>query len=59
MERFNTELNKVLVDRTVRADLAAKGVNATPGTPQAMQRAVSRDVPFWGNIARSAGVVPE
>lgn len=59
VERFNTELNKVLVERTVRADLAAKGVNATPGTPQAMQRAVSRDVPFWGNIARSAGVVPE
>jgi len=59
VERFNRELNKVLTDRAVIADLAAKGVNATPDTPAAMQRAVARDVPFWGGVARNAGVVPE
>jgi tripartite-type tricarboxylate transporter receptor subunit TctC len=59
VERFNRELNKVLTDRAIMAELAAKGVNATPGTPAAMQRAVAHDVPFWGGVARNAGVVPE
>jgi tripartite-type tricarboxylate transporter receptor subunit TctC len=59
VERFNRELNKVLTERNVVAELAAKGVNATPGTPEAMQRAVAHDGPFWGGIARNAGVVPE
>jgi len=59
VERFNRALNTVLTDRALAAELAAKGVNATPGTPQAMQQAVSRETPFWGAIARAAGVTPE
>lgn len=59
VERFNRALNAVLADRAVSADLAAKGVNTTPGTPEAMQRAVAHDIPFWGGIARAAGVSPE
>ncbi|CAN7630075.1 tripartite tricarboxylate transporter substrate-binding protein [Pseudorhodoferax sp. LjRoot39] len=57
--RFNLVLNKVLTDRALAADLAAKGINAAPGTPQAMQQAVARDTPFWGAIARDAGVAPQ
>jgi tripartite-type tricarboxylate transporter receptor subunit TctC len=57
--RFNQALNQVLTDRALAADLAAKGINAAPGTPQAMQQAVARDTPFWGAIARTAGATPE
>lgn len=55
VERFNRALNTALAERSVAADLAAKGVNVTPGTPEAMHRVVVRDVPFWGGIARAAG----
>jgi tripartite-type tricarboxylate transporter receptor subunit TctC len=59
VERFNRALNSVLTDRALAAELAAKGVNATPGTPAAMQQAVLRDIPFWGSIARQAGATTE
>lgn len=59
VDHFNRALNEVLADRVVAADLAAKGLKAAPGTPQAMRQAVARDMPFWGDIARAAGVMPQ
>jgi tripartite-type tricarboxylate transporter receptor subunit TctC len=55
VERFNLALNKVLTDRVVAADLAAKGINARPGTPVDLQGAVVADIPYWGQIAKSVG----
>jgi tripartite-type tricarboxylate transporter receptor subunit TctC len=55
VERFNLALNKVLTDRVVAADLAAKGINARPGTPVDLQAAVVADIPYWGQIAKSVG----
>ncbi len=55
IERFNTALNKVLADRAVSADLAAKGINASPGTPASLQAAVAKDIQYWGRIAKSVG----
>ncbi|OUL98258.1 Bug family tripartite tricarboxylate transporter substrate binding protein [Variovorax sp. JS1663] len=55
VQKFNTALNKVLADRAVAADLAAKGVNARPGPAAALQAAVAKDVPYWGKIAQSVG----
>lgn len=55
VDRFNAALNKVLLDRTVSADLASKGINARPGTPQDLQAAVARDVRYWGAVAKVVG----
>ena len=55
VDRFNQALNTVLSDRAVAAELAAMGVNAAPGTPDALQAAVTRDTLYWGRIAKSVG----
>jgi tripartite-type tricarboxylate transporter receptor subunit TctC len=59
VEKFSRALSAVLSDRAVAADLASKGVNATPGTSAAMQAAVMRDVPLWRGIAQAAGATAE
>jgi len=59
VERFNTALNKVLADKAVADELAAKGVTARPGTPALLQAAVQKDIPYWGKIAKSVGATGE
>lgn len=59
VEKFNRALTAVLSDRAIAADLASKGVNATPGTPAAMQATVARDAPFWRGIAQAAGATAD
>jgi len=59
VERFNTALNKVLADKAVADELAAKGVTARPGTPAVLQAAVQKDIPYWGKIAKSVGATGE
>lgn len=55
VQRFNKELNQVLSDPELRADLARKGIDAKPGSPQAMVQAVDQDVVYWGRIAHAVG----
>jgi tripartite-type tricarboxylate transporter receptor subunit TctC len=55
VDKFNAALNKVLSDRTVSADLAAKGINVRPGAPQELQAAVIRDIQAWGQVAKAVG----
>jgi tripartite-type tricarboxylate transporter receptor subunit TctC len=59
VEKFNHALTAVLSDRAVAADLAAKGVRATPGSAAAMQATVARDAPFWRGIAQAAGATAD
>ncbi|MFM9927359.1 tripartite tricarboxylate transporter substrate binding protein [Variovorax sp. H27-G14] len=59
VDKFNRALTAVLSDRTVAADLAAKGVRATPGSSAAMQGTVARDAPFWRGIALAAGATAD
>jgi len=55
VQRFNAELNKVLSDPDLVADLGRKGIDAKPGTPDAMAKAVDLDVAYWGRIANAVG----
>lgn len=55
VDKFNAALNKVLSDRAVSADLASKGINARPGTPQEMQTVVTKDIQVWGQVAKAVG----
>lgn len=53
--RMNGALDAVLRNPAVAADLASKGVDVRPDTPEALARAVAHDTPYWGDIARSVG----
>ncbi|MDR6426721.1 tripartite-type tricarboxylate transporter receptor subunit TctC [Variovorax paradoxus] len=55
VQRMNQALNKVLADRAVSADFAAKGLNARPGIPAELQAAVKADIPYWSRIAKDVG----
>ncbi|WP_114969416.1 Bug family tripartite tricarboxylate transporter substrate binding protein [Rhodoferax ferrireducens] len=55
VNKFNSALNKVLSDRAVAADLASKGINANPASPETMRAAVVKDIAYWGKIATSVG----
>lgn len=55
VESFNKALNHVLSDRALAADLAAKGINARPGTPADLRATVAADIPYWGRIAKEVG----
>nr|WP_315592109.1 tripartite tricarboxylate transporter substrate-binding protein [uncultured Cupriavidus sp.] len=59
VDRFNAALNKVLTDKAVVADLAAKGVTAHADTPAALQTTVLKDIPYWGAVAKSVGATIE
>lgn len=59
VDRFNAALNKVLTDKAVVADLAAKGVTAHADTPAALQATVLKDIPYWGAVAKSVGATIE
>lgn len=54
--RANAVLNAVLRDPAVAADLASKGVDVRPDTPQALADAVAKDTAFWGKLVTSIGV---
>lgn len=53
--RMNAALNAALKDPAIAADLASKGVDVRPDTPDALAKAVAHDTPFWGDIVRSVG----
>ena len=55
VQRFNQALNTVLADRSLYAELAALGVQATLVTPEAMHSAMQHDIAYWGRIAKSVG----
>ncbi len=59
VDKFNAALNKVLRDKAVIADLAAKGVTAHADTPAALQATVLKDIPYWGAVAKSVGATVE
>ncbi|CAB3663347.1 hypothetical protein LMG3458_00707 [Achromobacter deleyi] len=56
VERMNQALNAALRDPAVAADLAAKGVDVKPGTPQALTGAVTQDLAFWRDLITTVGV---
>lgn len=56
VQKMNAALNAALRDPAVAADLAAKGVDVRPGTSEALTRAVSEDLAFWGDLITKTGV---
>lgn len=53
VERVRTAVDKVLQDRSLRADLLAKGVAPLSLEPAAFAQKIREDIKLWGGIARS------
>ncbi|MPS28334.1 tripartite tricarboxylate transporter substrate binding protein [Pigmentiphaga sp.] len=56
IERLNAAFVAALKDPEVRKSLAARGVGATPGTPEELGRYVRAEMPRWAQVIRSAGI---
>jgi tripartite-type tricarboxylate transporter receptor subunit TctC len=59
IDKLNAELNAVLENAELRERLAALGVNATPGTPEAFHAEIKSDLASYGPIVKAAGIRPE
>ncbi|MDB5847492.1 MAG: hypothetical protein JWP29_1244 [Rhodoferax sp.] len=53
VERVRAALDKVLQDRTLRADLLAKGVAPLSLAPDGFAAKIRADIALWGGIARA------
>ena len=54
--RLNREVTAILNDADVRAALAKQGVEAEPGTPEALGSRIRADLAKWRDVITSAGI---
>src|SRR5256714_3524792 len=54
--RLNREVTAILNDPEVRAALAKQGVEAEPGTPEALGNRIRADLAKWRDVITSAGI---
>jgi len=59
VNKFNTELNRVLADTGVIQRLLDQGVEATPGTPAAFRNLIAAETERWRTVIKSAGITPD
>jgi len=57
--QLNTEVNAILHDGAVVAALSKLGVEAEPGTPQALAARIAADIKKWHDVIVSAGIHAE
>jgi tripartite-type tricarboxylate transporter receptor subunit TctC len=57
--RLNHEVNGVLHNGAVIAALAKLGVEAEPGTPDALAARIAADIKKWHDVIVSAGILPQ
>ena len=54
--RLNADVRGALSDAGVKAQLEARGLEAFPGTPDALARHIRTEIERWGRVIRDAGV---
>ena len=57
--RLNEAINKVLASPDTRQQLVARGVEASPSTPEQMAAFAAKEMQRWKDVARKAGIKPE
>ena len=56
IERLNRALNTVLAEPPIRERLLAQGADAVGGTPEALGRVVTAELPKWAKLAKDANI---
>jgi tripartite-type tricarboxylate transporter receptor subunit TctC len=59
LDYWNRELNKVLRDPQVKADLAKHGLEPAPGTREELARYIDKETETWGRVVRDAKIQAE
>ena len=59
IDKLNATLNAVLKEPEIREKLLAQGSEAVGGTPEALARAVSVELPKWAKLAKDANIKAE
>jgi len=59
LDYWNRELNKVLRDPQVKAELAKHGLDPAPGTREELARYIDKETEVWGRVVREAKIQPE
>jgi tripartite-type tricarboxylate transporter receptor subunit TctC len=57
--RLNADVRKVLADAELKRQLEVRGLEAFPGTPEALARHIRVEIERWGKVIREAGVTVE
>jgi len=55
-QRWHKELVAVLNNAEIRAQLGSHGMDAVPGTPEALQKYIEREYETWGKVVREAKI---
>ncbi|HEY4068015.1 MAG TPA: tripartite tricarboxylate transporter substrate binding protein [Burkholderiaceae bacterium] len=56
VERLNAELDKALADPEIRKRLGEQGFVLNPGTPDAFQQFIARELDRWGKVIKTAHI---
>ena len=59
VDYLNRQLVKALRDKAVVALLEKQGVEAEPGTPEALAEYTKREYETWGRVIKEAGIKPQ
>jgi len=59
LEYWNREINKVLRDPQVKAELAKHGLDPAPGTREELARYIDKETEVWGKVVRDAKIQAE
>ena len=58
IERLNRAVHAAFDDE-VKAKLAQSGMEAAPGTPEELQRAIAQEIRLHADLVKAAGIVPQ
>jgi tripartite-type tricarboxylate transporter receptor subunit TctC len=59
LDYWNREINKVLRDPQVKADLSKHGLDPAPGTREELARYIDKETEVWGKVVRDAKIQAE
>ncbi|MSQ51749.1 MAG: tripartite tricarboxylate transporter substrate binding protein [Betaproteobacteria bacterium] len=56
VQRWTRELAAVLSDTDIKGQLLTYGMEASPGTGEALQKYIEREYAVWGKVVKAAGI---
>lgn len=57
--RLNREINEAMQDKAIQEGMAKQYLTPIPGSPQQFAEIVRKDIAYWAEAAKAAGVKPE
>jgi tripartite-type tricarboxylate transporter receptor subunit TctC len=55
IDRLNAAIRAALADPELRAQLAARGTEVSPGTPEELSKHIASNLTLWGDAVKRSG----